>query len=295
MPRVVWKGAITFGLVHIPVSLYPGSTSAALDFDLLDKRDFAPIGYRRVNKRTGKEVALDDTVKGYEYEDGRYVVMSEEDFKRANVKATQTVDIQAFVDAAEIPAYHFDTPYYLEPGKRGEKGYALLRETLRKTGRVGVANVVLRARQHLAVVMPVERLLLLNTLRFAGEIRPASRLHLPGSSLKAVGVSSKEAEMAARLVADMTERWKPEAFKDTYRSDLLARIRQKVKARKTHEVTGPDEEAVPRRSAEIIDLMAALKKSLDSKGERPQRRAAARAQSTRARRSQPLERRRRRA
>ena len=134
MPRVVWKGAITFGLVHIPVNLYPGSTSAALDFDLLDKRDFAPIGYRRVNKRTGKEVDLDDTVKGYEYEDGRYVVMSEEDFRRANVKATQTVDIQAFVDAAEIPAYHFDTPYYLEPGKRGEKGYALLRETLRKTG-----------------------------------------------------------------------------------------------------------------------------------------------------------------
>jgi DNA end-binding protein Ku len=295
MPRVIWKGAITFGLVHIPVNLYPGSTSAALDFDLLDKRDFAPIGYRRVNKRTGKEVDLDDTVKGYQYEDGRYVVMSEEDFKQANVKATQTVDIQAFVDAAEIPAYHFDTPYYLEPGKRGEKGYALLRETLRKTGRVGVANVVLRARQHLAVVMPVDRMLLLNTLRFAGEIRPASKLRLPGNNLREVGVSPKEVEMAARLVADMTEHWKPEAFKDTYRRDLLARIRQKVKARKTHEVTEPAEEEAPRRSAEVIDLMAALRKSLDSKGGRPQRRAASRGRGARSRRSPAIERRRRRA
>ena len=296
MPRVVWKGAITFGLVHIPVNLYPGSTASALDFDLLDKRDFAPIGYRRVNKRTGKEVGLDDTVKGYEYEDGRYVVMSEEDFKRANVKATQTVDIQAFVDAAEIPAYHFDTPYYLEPGKRGEKGYALLRETLRKTGRVGVANVVLRARQHLAVVMPVDRLLLLNTLRFAGEIRPVSKLRLPGLNLKQLGVSSKEMEMAARLVGDMTERWKPEAFKDTYRSDLLARIRQKVKTRKTHEVTEPAAGEAPRRSAEVIDLMAALRKSLDRKGaKRPQRRAALRGRSAPSRRSPAIDQRRRRA
>ena len=296
MPRVVWKGAITFGLVHIPVNLYPGSTASALDFDLLDKRDFAPIGYRRVNKRTGKEVGPDDTVKGYEYEDGRYVVMSEEDFKRANVKATQTVDIQAFVDAAEIPAYHFDTPYYLEPGKRGEKGYALLRETLRKTGRVGVANVVLRARQHLAVLMPVDRLLLLNTLRFAGEIRPVSKLRLPGLNLKQLGVSSKEMEMAARLVGDMTERWKPEAFKDTYRSDLLARIRQKVKTRKTHEVTEPAEGEAPRRSAEVIDLMAALKKSLDGKGaKRAQRRAALRGRSAPSRRSPAIDQRRRRA
>ena len=141
MPRVIWKGAITFGLVHIPVNLYPGSTASALDLDLLDKRDYAPVGYRRVNKRTGKEVAPADTVKGFEYKDGQYVVLSEEDFRQANVKATQTVDILSFVDASGIPAYHFDTPYYLEPGKRGEKGYALLRETLRKSGLVGVANV----------------------------------------------------------------------------------------------------------------------------------------------------------
>ena len=236
MPRVVWKGAITFGLVHIPVNLYPGSTASALDFDLLDKRDFAPVGYRRVNKRTGKEVAPENIVKGYEYEAGQYVVVTDEDFRQANVKATQSIDIQAFVDADEIPAHHFDTPYYLEPGKRGEKGYALLRETLRKTGRVGIANVVLHTRQHLALVMPVERLLLLNTLRFADEIRPMANLQLPGLNLKAVGVSPKEVEMAARLVADMTEDWQPKAYKDTYRADLLARIEHKVESGKTHEV-----------------------------------------------------------
>lgn len=121
MPRVLWKGAITFGLVHVPVNLYPGSKSSTLDLDLLDRRDFAPVGYRRVNKRTGKEVGADDIVKGYEYQKGEYVVVGEEDFRQANVKATQTVDIQAFVEAAKIAPYYYDSPYYLEPGKRGEK------------------------------------------------------------------------------------------------------------------------------------------------------------------------------
>src|SRR5262245_1761197 len=161
MPRVVWKGAITFGLVHIPVNLYPGTIARALDLDLLDKRDFAPIGYRRINKRTGKEVTPENTVKGYEYETGEYVVVSEEDFSQAEVQATLTLDIRSFVEAGDIAAYYCDRPYYLGPGKRGEKGYALLRETLRKTGRVGVASVVLHTRQHLAVVMPVERMLML--------------------------------------------------------------------------------------------------------------------------------------
>jgi len=239
-------------------------------------------------------------VKGYEYKVGQYVVVSDEDFKQANVKATQTVDIQSFVDAREIPAYYFDTPYYLEPGKRGEKGYALLRETLRKTGRVGVATVVLHTRQHLAVVMPVERMLFLNTLRFADEIRPTAKLELPGDNLKAAGVSPKELDMAVRLVADMAESWNPKAFKDTYREDLLARIKEKVKSGRTHEVAEPGGGEAPRRSAEVIDLMSLLKKSLDAKGERardsnrPSRRASSR-QRPRARRSRVVERVRRRA
>lgn len=268
MPRVVWKGAITFGLVHIPVNLYPGATSSTLDFDLLDRRDFAPVGYQRVNKRTGKAVESGALVKGYEYAKGEYVVVSDQDFREANVKATQTVEIQAFVAPAEVAPCYFDTPYYLEPGKRAGKGYALLRETLRKTGRVGVATVVLRARQHLALLMPVGRLLVLNTLRFADEIRPASGLDLPAASLKTVGVAPKESEMAERLVEDMSERWRPEAYKDTYREDLLARIKRKVKSGQTHEVGGDAEREPPRRGAQVIDLMEALKKSLAAKGGR---------------------------
>jgi len=281
MARVVWKGAISFGLVHIPVSLHPGSTSSTLDLDLLDQRDFAPVGYQRVNKRTGKEVPPDRLVKGYEYEKGEYVVVTDEDFRQANVKATQTVEILAFVEAAEIAPSYFDTPYYLEPGRRAAKGYALLRETLRKTGRVGVATVVLRARQHLAVVMPVGRLLVLNTLRFAEEIRPAEGLDLPAADLKAVGVSAKELEMAKRLVEDMTEAWRPESFKDTYRADLLARIDRKVKSGETHEVGGDAERERPHRGAQVIDLMAALKKSLETKGRSPAGRSPAKKSSGR--------------
>jgi DNA end-binding protein Ku len=290
--RVVWKGAISFGLVHIPVSLYPGATSSTLDFDLLDKRDFAPVGYQRVNKRTGKAVAADQIVKGYEYAKGEYVVVSDADFEQANVKATQTVEIRAFVEASEIAPCYFDTPYYLEPGRRAGKGYALLRETLRKTGRVGVATVVLRARQHLSLVMPVGRLLVLNTLRFADEIRPAAKLDLPAANLKTAGVSSKELDLAERLVKDMTEPWRPDAYKDTYRDDLLARIERKVKSGQTHEVGGDAEREPPRRSAQVIDLMAALKKSLDGKGARsaPAKRQA---HSRTARRSKPVAQRRR--
>jgi DNA end-binding protein Ku len=216
-----------------------------------------------VNKRSGKEVATADIVKGYQHQKGEYVVVTEEDIRQANVKATQTVDIQAFVEAAEIAPYYFDTPYYLEPGKRGEKGYALLRDTLSKSDRIGIAYVVLRARQHLAAVIPVGRLLVLNTLRFADELRPIKGLELPAEKARAAGITPKEMEMAARLVEDMTEPWKPRSYKDTFRDDLRARIEKKVKSHQTHEVLAADDEEAPRQSAKVIDLMSALKRSLD--------------------------------
>jgi DNA end-binding protein Ku len=174
--RPIWKGAISFGLVNVPVALYPASGGSELDLDLLDKHDFSPVGYQRINKRTGKAVARDDIVKGYEYQKGRYAVVTDEDFRQANVKATQTVDIVGFVDGAAIAPYYYESPYYLAPGTRGEKGYALLRETLRRSGKVGVATVVIRTRQRLAALIPVEDVLVLDTLRFADEIRPADRL-----------------------------------------------------------------------------------------------------------------------
>lgn len=265
MPRALWKGAISFGLVHVPVSLYPASRSEGISFDMIDKRDFSPVGYKRYNKRTGEEIDRENIVKGYEYEKGEYVVITDEDFKQANVKATQTVDIVAFVDAASVAPYYYDAPYYLEPGKRGEKGYALLREVLKRTGRIGIANVVIRSRQHLAALIPVDRMLVMNTLRWANEIRSVEELDLPAAGKGEV--SDKELAMAQRLVDDMTEKWKPEQFKDTYTDDLMVRIDKRVKAGETHAVTpASEDEAEPRRGAEVIDLVSMLRRSLDKKG-----------------------------
>ena len=264
MPRALWKGAISFGLVHVPVSLYPAPKSEGLSFDMIDKRDFAPVGYKRYNKKTGEEVTREHIVKGYEYEKGEYVVITDEDFKQANVEATQTVDIVAFVDAASVAPYYYDTPYYLEPGKRGEKGYTLLREVLARTGRVAIANVVIRSRQHLAAVIPVDRVLVMNTLRFANEIRSMEDLTLPESGAK--GLTEKEIAMGQRLVDDMTEKWKPEQYKDTYTDDLLARIEKRIKAGETHAITPAGEEGEPRRGAEVIDLVSMLRRSLEKKG-----------------------------
>jgi DNA end-binding protein Ku len=265
MPRALWKGAISFGLVHVPVSLYPASRSEGISFDMIDKRDFSPIGYKRYNKNTGEEVTKENIVKGYEYEKGEYVVVTEEDFKRANVEATQTVDIVSFVDAESVPPYYFDTPYYLEPGKRGEKGYRLLREVLRRTGRIGIANVVIRSRQHLAAVVPLEKVLVLNLLRYANEIRPESELALPDAG--AGDLNDKELTMGERLVEDMSEPWRPEQYKDTYAADLMARIEDKIKAGETHLIT-PEakEDREARTGAEVIDLVSLLRRSLDQKG-----------------------------
>src|SRR5688572_11873722 len=265
MPRALWKGAISFGLVHVPVSLYPASKSEGISFDMIDKRDFSPVGYKRYNKRTGEEIDRENIVKGYEYEKGEYVVITDEDFKQANVKATQTVEIVSFVDAASVAPYYYDTPYYLEPGKRGEKGYTLLREVLKRTGRIGIANVVIRSRQHLAAVIPVDRVLVMNTLRWANEIRSLAELTLPESGAK--GLGEKELAMAERLVDDMTGEWSPEEFKDTYTADLMARIEKRIAAGDTHAITPVSEErGEARRGAEVIDLVSLLRRSLEKSG-----------------------------
>lgn len=179
MPRGLWKGAISFGLVNVPVELFSAEKrSSELDLTMLDKRDLAPVGYKRYNKATNEDVPWGEIVKGYEYQDGKYVVLSDEDFRKANVAASQTVEILAFVDRAEIPPKFFETPYYLGPGKRGEKAYALLRETLEKARKVGVATVVIRTRQYLAAVFPEGELLIMNTLRYADELRKDEEIDL---------------------------------------------------------------------------------------------------------------------
>src|SRR5215212_848501 len=266
MPRTLWKGAISFGLVHIPVGLYSGEKRNSFDLTMLDRRTMKPVGFKRYNKETGEDVSWDDIVKGYEYEKGRYVVLTEEDFKRANVEATQTVDILSFVNAAEVPPIYFETPYYLAPDKRGHKGYALLRETLQQTGKIGIANVVIRTRPYIAALLPMKDIIIMNTLRYANELRAADELDVPSKDLKGVGISAKEVEMARRLVEGMTDKWKPEGFRDTYHEDLLALIEKRIQSGQTEVVTEPaaEEEEAPKKG-EVVDLMALLKRSVEEK------------------------------
>jgi DNA end-binding protein Ku len=262
MARALWKGAIVFGLVNIPVDLYPGARSSTIDLDWIDKRDMSPVGYQRINKKTGKAVDKDQIVKGYQYSKGRYVILSDEDFKQANPKATQTVDIMAFVDGADIDPRFFETPYRLAPGKRGEKPYALLREALRDTGKVGIATVVIRSKQHLAAVMVDDKALVLEILRWNDELLDLDEFALPDGGKKAIG--DKELDLAKRLVADMTQDWMPEQYHDTYREDLEAQIERRVKAGKTEVVTETPKER-EKGGAQVIDLMAALRQSLEKK------------------------------
>jgi DNA end-binding protein Ku len=275
MARSLWKGAISFGLVNVPVELHSAKKRAAeLDMTMLDKRDLAPVGYKRVNKATGKEVAWGNVVKGYEYKDDKYVVLSDEDFRRANPEASRTVDILAFVDLADIEPQYFETPYYLVPEKRGEKAYALLRETLEKAGKAGIASVVIRTKQYLAALVAQDQLMVLNTLRYADELKAPAELEIPKAK-----VTAKELDMALRLVEDMADEWDPKKYKDTYREDLLKRIKEKVKAGQTEELTEPEEGAEkPAKGADVIDLMALLKKSVEkkpAKAKRPARKRRA--------------------
>ena len=280
MARALWKGAISFGLVTIPVELYPAEERRESKLAMIDKRDFSPVGYKRYSKKSGKEVPWEDVVKGYEYEKGEYVVLSDEDFRRANVKASQAIEIQAFVPADEVPVEYFATPYYLVPGRAGQKVYALLRETLRETGRIAIGEVVIRTVQHLAAVVPVGRALMLNTMRYPDQLRGGADLDLPGEGLKSARVTAKEAELAKRLVADMAEHWKPGEFKDTYHQDLMRRIREKIQAGETKEITEPEKgSGEGPRTAKVIDLAALLQRSL-KEGQRagrkaPQRRGSA--------------------
>jgi DNA end-binding protein Ku len=272
MPRGLWKGAISFGLVNVPVELYSAhKRSAGLDLTMLDRRDLAPVGYQRVNKASGKEVPWEDVVKGYEYADDKYVVLSEEDFRRANPEATKTVEIVAFVELAEIAPIYFETPYYLGPGKRGEKAYALLRDAMAKAGKAGIATVVIRTKQYLAALIPQDEALVLNTLRYYQELKKPADLEIP-QKLKGVKVSAKELEMALRLIEDMADEWQPEKYHDTYHEDLLKRIEQKVKAGQTEEITEPEKEGKAAKGAEVIDLMSLLKKSVE-KTHKPKRAA----------------------
>jgi DNA end-binding protein Ku len=239
---------------------------------MLDRRDFAPIGFKRYNTATGKEVSWDDIVKGYEYSDGEYVVLSDEDLRRANPDATQTIDILAFVNAEQVPLIYYEQPYYLAPGKGGDKVYALLRETLRDVGKIGIANVVIRVKQHLAALVCVGDTIVLNTLRYPDEIRPTDELKIPAADSKAAQVTEKELQMAKALVEGMSEKWKPQQYHDTYREDVMALIKKKIAANQTKTLTEPEPEEEKPAKSNVIDLVSLLQASL---GKKPAKAAAA--------------------
>ncbi|MBA5606182.1 Ku protein [Duganella sp. FT3S] len=260
MARALWKGAISFGLVHIPVELHTAVRPDELTLTMLDRRDFSPVGYRRYNKRTGEEVTWDDIVKGYEYEDDQYVVLTDEDLRRANVAATQTIEIQSFAAAEEIPLTYYEQAYYLSPTRGGARVYALLRETLRKSGKVGVATVVIRTRQHLCALACLEDAIVLHTLRYPAEILGTDELDLP--SARAGELKPKELAMALELVDGMAEPWRPQQYHDSYRDDLMALIDKKVKAGKTHAITMPERETRAPGASNVVDLVELLQRSL---------------------------------
>lgn len=266
MASTLWTGSISFGLVAIPVSLVTAEVREELDFTLLDRRDDSPIGYQKISKRTGKPVPADQIVRGFEYQDGRYVVLSDADLRRASPERTQRIDVVSFVRAAEIPPVYFDRPYYLEPARGGERGYALFREALRRSGRVAVATVVVKTRQHLAAIIVQDRVLVLDLLRYAAELRDPSRLRVPGPGLK--GISEREIKMAERLIDEMIEPWKPERYRDEYRDELMAFIKKRGRAGKLAAAPETEEEPARRPRADVIDIADLLRKSLAGKGAR---------------------------
>ncbi|MGF6488126.1 Ku protein [Pseudomonas frederiksbergensis] len=264
MARAIWKGAISFGLVHIPVALVSATSSHGVDFDWLDSRSMDPVGYKRINKVTGKEITQEHIVKGVQYEKGRYVVLSEEEIRSAHPVSTQTIDIFAFVDSEQIPLQNIDTPYYLAPDKRGGKVYALLRETLSKTNKVALARVVLHTRQYLAALMPLESAMVLVKLRWPAEVRSLAQLEL-GSEVTKPDLAKGELDMAKRLVEDMSADWTPEEYRDSFEDKIMALVETKANEGKIETVetaTGEEE----RKTADVIDLTELLKRSLGGKG-----------------------------
>lgn len=264
MARAIWKGAISFGLVHIPVQLVSATSQQGVDFDWLDKRSMDPVGYKRINKVTGKEITKENIVKGVQYEKGRYVVISEEEIRSAHPRSTQTIDIFAFIDSAKIPLQHIDTPYYLAPDRRGEKVYALLRQALLDSGKVAIANVVIRTSQHLAAVMPLDEAIVMVLLRWPSEVRSLDTLELTKDVTQAK-LNKSELDMAKRLIDDMSADWEPDEYRDTFQDQIMALVETKAREGKIEDVETGAEEA-DRKTADVIDLTELLKRSLGGKG-----------------------------
>jgi DNA end-binding protein Ku len=257
MPRALWKGSISFGLVNIPIELHTAVHNHRPKFRMLHAKDKSPVRFERVCIRDGHPVAWEDLVKGYEYQKGHFLVVTKEDFKAAALEKTRTIDIIDFVKADEIDDRFFETPYYLLPAKGGERAYALLREAVRESGRVGVAKFILRDAQHLAAVEVIEHALVLTMMRFADELVDDKGFEFPSEA----GIRKPELDMAKALVNSLAAEWNPSKYTDQYRENLLRIIKGKLKGKKVKL-----EEAAEPRQAEVVDLMERLRKSLEQSG-----------------------------
>ena len=262
MPRVIWKGAIAFGLVHVPVALYPASQDVGIDFDWLDKRSMDPVGYKRVNKRTGQNIEANDIVKGIRQPGGDYVILSEDQIKAAYPKSTQTIEIENFVKASEIPFTLLETPYHLEPIGKADKVYALLREAMNDAGVIGIGRVVIHTKEHLAALIPTGTALVLNTLRWASEIRPVDELNLPAAGKSGAALKPAELKMATQLIAEMTAPWQADAREDTFTAAVHALVARKVKAGQTETVEPLEEAPDEAAASNVVDLTELLARSL---------------------------------
>jgi DNA end-binding protein Ku len=271
--RPIWKGSISFGLVTIPVDVFPADASKDIALHLLDKRDFAPVGYERINKETGEKVAWADVVRGYQHAKGEYVVLTDDELAAANTEKTQTIDLLAFVDADEVDPMLFDRPYWLVPStktKGGAKAYALLRETLAKTNKVGVGNIVLRTRAHLAALVPKKQAIALVMLRYADELRPEADLELPPADAKKAGITARELDLAEKLVDGLVEKWDPKKYRDDYREDVLALIEKKVEKGEINSLEHEKGHAKKKpEHKNVLDLMELLKKSVAKGDKKP--------------------------
>lgn len=261
MPRSVWKGAISFGLIHVPVSMFPATQDSGVDFDWLDRRSLDPVGYSRVNKRTNKAIEKDDVVKGVKTQDGSYAIIEEDEIKAAYPKATQSIEIETFVKASEVSFAYLDTPYYLQPDARSAKVYALLRDSMKERKVIAVARVVMRSKEHLALLLPLEDAIVLNTIRWNADMRDVSELTLPTG---ATGVKDTERKMAVQLIDDMTAAWTPALYTDQFAEAINALVANRVKSGKTA-VVAPIEGDTAGASSNVIDLTELLRNSLKAR------------------------------
>jgi DNA end-binding protein Ku len=261
MSRPIWKGHISFGLVNVPVILMSAERRVDLSFRMIDSRNSARIRYERVNEETGEEVPWDKIVKGYEYDDGNYVLLSEEELQNASPELTKTIEIEQFVDLKDIDIRYFDRPYMLVPDKKGEKGYVLLREAIAASGKAGIAKVVIRGRQHLAALIAQGDAMVLELLRFHQELIELSDFELPSRELREYGVQKKEIELATKLIAGMTVTWNASKFHDEYRDALMKLVERKIKSGQTEAIEEVEQDEVP--VSQTLNFMDVLKRSVE--------------------------------